>query len=126
MDMAVGPQHILRCDPFHRLVGIPFVQLVEIDNLCDTVCKTDIPQRGNSFGLSGVLKHPVAQKQTEVLGVILSQLLLRIRQAKDGIGKVILAIVNNGVNVPEFGGGLHNIWGFRIIISTVRVSLVRV
>ena len=63
-----------------------------------------------------MLKHPIAQKQTEVLGVILSQLLLCIRQAEDGIGKVILAIVNNGVNVPEFGGGLYNVWGFRVII----------
>ena len=56
------------------LVGSAFVKLIEIDHLRGAVCKADVPQGCNgSAAVLGVLEHPIAQEQAEVLGVVSSQ-----------------------------------------------------
>lgn len=62
-----------------------------------------------------VLKQPIAHKQAEVLRVILRQRFLTVCQMETGIGKIVLAIINKGVDVPAFFFRLHHIRGVQVV-----------
>ena len=99
------------------LIGPAFVQLVEVDDLRGSVGKSDVPQGGNrSAAVFGVLEHPIAQEQTEVLGIVPRQRFLIVCQMEYCIGKIALAVVGEGIDVPGLLPCLHHVLGVRVVV----------
>ena len=82
-----------------RLIGIAFIQLVEVDDLCFPIGKAHIAKSCNGVGGGSVLEQAVAKKQAEVFRIIFRQAFLFVSQRKDGVRKVGFTIIADRVDV---------------------------
>ena len=53
-----------------RLIGIAFIQLVEINDICCAIGKAHIAKSCNGVGGGSVLEQAVAKKQAEIFRII--------------------------------------------------------
>lgn len=104
-----------------RLIGIAFIQLVEVDDLCFPIGKAHIAKSCNGVGGGSVLEQAVAKKQAEVFRIIFRQAFLFVSQRKDGVRKVGFTIIADRVDVPC----LRRIFIAVLLRRTVRTSIVR-
>ena len=79
-----------------RLIGIAFIQLVEVDDLRFPIGKAHVAKSCNGVGGGNVLKQAVAKKQAEIF----RQAFLFVSQRKDGVRKVGFTIIADRVDVP--------------------------
>ena len=86
-------------------VGIAFIVLIEVDHLHSAVCEMDTAQGGDHVS-GGGLEHPIPEEQAEVLSIVLGQFLLLVGQVEDLISKVVLPLVDDGIDVPDLGSTL--------------------
>ena len=56
-----------------RLIGIAFIQLVEINDICCAISKAHIAKSCNGVGGGSVLKQAVAEKQAEVFRIFFAR-----------------------------------------------------
>ena len=77
-----------------RLIGIAFIQLVEVDDLRFPIGKAHIAKSCNGVGGGSVLEQAVAKKQAEVFGIVFRQTFLFVSQRKDGVRKVGFTIIS--------------------------------
>ena len=54
----------------------------------------------DDFTIRQALEHSVSQKQAQVLGVVVRQLLLLGVQVEHIVGKIILAVIDDGIHHP--------------------------
>ena len=98
------------------MVGVPLIQLVEVDHLRGPIGEANVTQGGDgSPAVFGVLDGAVAEKQAEVLGVIPGQRLLVIRQVENLVGEIRLPVVDQGVDIPRFLFRFHHVRGVRVV-----------
>ena len=83
-----------------RLIGIAFIQLVEVDDLRFPIGKAHIAKSCNGVGGGSVLEQAVAKKQAEIFRVVFRQPFLFVSQRKDGVRKVGFTIIADRVDVP--------------------------
>lgn len=84
------------------LIGIAFIQLVEVDDLCCAIGKAHIAKSCNGVGGGSVLEQAITKKQTEVFRIVFRQTFLFVSQRKDGVRKVGFTIIADRVDVPRF------------------------
>ena len=83
-----------------RLIGIAFIQLVEVDDLRFPIGKAHIAKSCNGVGGGSVLEQAVAKKQAEIFRIIFCQTFLFVSQCKNGVRKIGFTIIADRVDVP--------------------------
>ena len=91
-----------------RLICIPFIQLIEIDNFGLSVCETDIAERCNGrIAVGKPLEHTVTEKKAQIICVIISKFFLLGSEVKHLVSKIGFSVVGNGIDDPFLYGGCY-------------------